>query len=91
MLDVEAGTLPGEVSATIRATRGGRALPQARVSFAGGSARTGRDGLAVVTTRLELPGRFRAVVRQGQNYGASELVPVGLSASSVRSGLSGAG
>ena len=93
VLDVDAGGLPGEVSATIRATRGGRPLPQARVSFAGGSARTGRDGVAVVTTRLELPGRFRAVVRQGQNYGASELVPVGLppSASSVRSGLSGAG
>ena len=80
VLDAGDATVPGPVAVTVLATRGGRPLHQARVSFAGGSARTGKDGIATVTTPLELPGRFRAVVRQGQNYGASELVPVGFPA-----------
>lgn len=78
VLDAGGASVPGGVRVTVLATRDGRPLPQARVSFAGGSARTGNDGIAMVTTALELPGRFRAVARQGQNYGASGLVPVGL-------------
>ena len=47
----------------------------ARVRFAGGTARTNRHGLATVSTTLELPGRFRALVRKGESYGVSALVP----------------
>jgi hypothetical protein len=74
----ETGALPGEVRATVRATREGHPLRQAPVSFAGGLARTDKNGTATVRTTLELPGRFKALVQRGQNYGASELVPVGL-------------
>jgi hypothetical protein len=87
----DAGPLPGEVRATVSATRDGKPLRQARVSFAGGTARTDKDGLATVSTTLQLPGRFGALVSRGQNYGISELVPVGLAsarpdASSPRTG-----
>jgi hypothetical protein len=72
-------SLPGEVRATVRAVRrDGRPLRQARVSFAGAAARTDKRGFATVVAALELPGRFAALVRKGQNYGLSELVPVGL-------------
>ena len=75
----EVGTLPGTVRATVRARRAtGRALPDALVNFAGGKARTNSRGLATVSTRLELPGRFRAVAREGDGFGASLLIPVGL-------------
>jgi hypothetical protein len=70
--------LPGRVRATVRARRDGHPLRRARVSFAGGTARTNKQGLATVTTTLELPGRFRALVRRGQNYGVSGLVPIGV-------------
>jgi hypothetical protein len=77
--DTDAGSLPGEVRATVSATRGdGRPLRQARVSFGGATARTDKSGFATVSTALELPGRFAALVRKGQNYGISDLVPVGL-------------
>jgi len=76
--DVDVAGLPGEVTATVRATQDGRPLRQARVSFAGAEARTGKDGRATVTADLELPGRFAALVRRGQNYGLSNLVGVGL-------------
>jgi hypothetical protein len=74
------GTPPGEVEATILAHRDGRPLRQARVSFAGATARTDKAGIATVVAPLELPGRFAALVTQGQNYGVSELAPVGLAA-----------
>ena len=74
------GTPPGEVEATILAHRDGRPLRQARVSFAGATARTDKDGVATVVAPLELPGRFAALVTQGQNYGVSELAPVGVPA-----------
>jgi hypothetical protein len=82
--DTDVAALPGEVRATIRATYHGRPLRQARVTFAGATARTGKDGLATVTTTLERPGRFRALARRGQNYGASGLVSVGVSQSARR-------
>ena len=75
--DADAAQLPGEVRATVSATRDGKPLRQARVSFAGSEARTDKDGLATVSTTLELPGRFGALVSKGQNYGISELVPIG--------------
>jgi hypothetical protein len=59
-------------------TRAGRRLPGARVNFAGGSARAGRRGRATVSTRLELPGRYKALARQGSSYGLSRLLPVGI-------------
>jgi hypothetical protein len=76
--DTEVAALPGEVQATVRATQDGRPLREARVTFAGGAARTGKNGLAIVSTALERPGRFRALVRRGQNYGVSGLVSVGV-------------
>ncbi len=41
------------------------------------------DGSATVSTALELPGRFAAVVRRGRSYGASELLPVGVGQASL--------
>ena len=82
--DTEVGALPGTVRATIRARRNGRALRRARVSFAGATARTDKRGIATVVAPLELPGRFKALVRRGQNYGASELVPIGVAAPALR-------
>jgi hypothetical protein len=82
--DTEAASLPGEVHVTVRATRDGHPVPGARVGFAGAPARTDRRGFATITARLELPGRFGALVRKGQNYGISDLVPVGLASASTR-------
>jgi hypothetical protein len=75
---VEAGELPGEVQAKVRVRRRGQPVRDAEVSFAGGTARTGRRGAATVATALELPGRFGAVARRGKRFGASALVPIGL-------------
>jgi hypothetical protein len=86
VIDTDAASLPGELRATVSATRDGKPLRQARVTFAGGTARTDKDGLATVSTTLERPGRFGALVSKGQNYGISELVPVGL-ASATPAGL----
>jgi hypothetical protein len=82
--DTEVTPLPGEVRATVHATHHGRPLRKARVTFAGETARTDKDGLATVSTTLEGPGRFRALVRRGQNYGVSVLVPVGVGQSALR-------
>ena len=78
VLNVSDGSIPGTVTAIVQATRAGN-LPvrRARVGFAGGSARTGKRGLAVVSAQLERPGRFSAFVRKGQRFGVSDLVPVG--------------
>jgi hypothetical protein len=78
VLNVSDGSIPGTVTAIVQATRAGN-LPvrRARVGFAGGRARTGKRGLAVVSAQLERPGRFSALVRKGQRFGVSDLVPVG--------------
>jgi hypothetical protein len=82
--DSNVGALPGEVRATVHATRDGHPLRRARVSFAGGAARTNKGGIATISTTLELPGRFRALAQKGQNYGVSELVPIGIASSALR-------
>jgi hypothetical protein len=82
--DSDVGALPGEVRVTVHATRNGRPLRRARVSFADGRARTDKEGIATVSTTLELPGRFKALVRKGQNYGVSELVPIGVAPAALR-------
>jgi hypothetical protein len=91
--DSNVGALPGEVRATVQATRDGRPVRQARVSFAGATARTDEEGIATISTTLELPGRFKALAQKGQNYGVSELVPVGVAPSALRlpAAQSGAG
>ena len=91
--DSDVGALPGKVQVTVQAARNGRPLRRARVSFAGGKARTDKEGIATVSTTLELAGRFSAVAQKGQNYGASELVPVGVAPSALRvpAAQSGAG
>jgi hypothetical protein len=76
--NTQVGTLPGTVRATVRAKRAGQAVPDALVNFAGGKGRTNGNGVATVSTRLELPGRFRAVARKGDDYGVSPLVPIGM-------------
>jgi hypothetical protein len=81
---IEVGTLPGRVRATVRATVDGNPLRGVRVTFAGGAARTGQNGFAIVTTTLELPGRFKAYARRDESYGLSGLVPVGMSQSTQR-------
>ena len=91
VIESEVPALPGVVEATVRATRGGKPLRQARVSFAGAEARTDKAGVATIAARLELPGRFRAVATSGQLYGASELVPVGVPAQAARAGALGTG
>ncbi|HXF00245.1 MAG TPA: hypothetical protein VN458_07845 [Solirubrobacterales bacterium] len=82
--NTQVGTLPGQVRATVHATVGGQPLRDVRVSFAGGAARTGDNGFATVVTTLELPGRFKAFVRRDENYGLSNLVPVGMSQATKR-------
>jgi hypothetical protein len=91
--DITVGALPGEVRVTVHATRDGRPLHQARVSFAGGTARTDKKGIASISTTLEVPGRFKALAQKGQNYGVSELVPIGFASSALRApaATSGAG
>jgi hypothetical protein len=83
VLDSSAPALPGEVSVRVEVTRRGRPVPGASVRFAGGSARTGPHGVAVVRAQLELPGRFKALATLGRRYGLSPLVPVGLAAASA--------
>ena len=76
VLEVRAATLPGRVRATVRVTRRGVPVPFARVSFAGGRARTGRTGIGTVRTRLALPGRFKALARAGRRFGVSPFANV---------------
>ncbi|MEA2379177.1 MAG: hypothetical protein QOD13_3084 [Thermoleophilaceae bacterium] len=76
ILGVKAAALPGTVEARVKVTRRGSAVPDARVSFAGATVRTGRRGTATISTRLETSGWFKAVARQGNAYGLSELAEV---------------
>ncbi len=78
VLNVSNSAVPGTVTAIVQATREGRPVRHARVGFAGGRARTGKRGLAVVSATLERPGRFSAFVTKGQRFGVSDLVPVGV-------------
>lgn len=89
----DVAALPGQLRVTVRATQDGRPLRQARVSFAGATARSDDRGIATLSSTLELPGRFRAIASRGQNYGISGLVPVGVAAASpgILSPRTGAG
>ena len=82
VLNVSNSAVPGTVTAIVQATRDGRPVRHARVGFAGGRARTGKHGFAVVSATLERPGRFSAFVRKGQRFGVSDLVPVGVASPS---------
>jgi hypothetical protein len=73
--------LPGTVRARVRVTRHGWPLRRAWVRFAGGKARTNRQGVADVFATLKRPGRFKALARKGRYYGLSDLVPVGVESS----------
>ena len=81
-LRVKAGAwtayVPGKASLSVRVTRHGQAVRGALVTFAGGRARTDQRGRATVSTRLALPGRYKALARSGRSYGLSELVPLGI-------------
>ena len=82
VLDAAVSGIPGTVQATVRATRDGRPLHNVWVSFAGGKARTDKQGLATISTTLERPGRFKALAERGHSYGLSDLVPVGFDSTS---------
>jgi hypothetical protein len=79
----EAPSIPGKVTATVHATRNGSPVLGAEVSFAGGTALTGKRGFATVSTTLERPGRFRAIARKARSYGSSALVPIGMQQSAA--------
>jgi hypothetical protein len=70
------GVVPGAIAAKVLVTRRGRPVPNARVSLAGGHARTGRRGLARVSASLKLPGRFKVLARRGGGYGVSAFLEV---------------
>jgi hypothetical protein len=93
VLDAEVSDLPGTVRVTMRATRRGRPVNRALVTFAGGTARTDTEGLATVSARLELPGRFKVLAWKGRSYGVSNLIPVGIESTATLRHLprSGAG
>jgi hypothetical protein len=91
LTDIDVAPLPGEVRATVHATDHGRPLRRARVTFAGETARTNGNGFATLSTTLEGPGRYRALVRRGQNYGVSVLVSVGVGQSALRVRAPGSG
>jgi hypothetical protein len=78
VLDATLTGLPGTARATVQVTEDGRPLHNVRVSFAGGEARTDKDGVAIVSATLERSGRFKALAKRGVNYGLSALVPVGI-------------
>jgi hypothetical protein len=73
------GQVPGTIAVKVLVRRRGRPLRHARVSFAGGHARTSRWGVARVSAPLKLPGRFGVLARKGGRYGISTFVelPVG--------------
>jgi hypothetical protein len=75
--DVDFNSIPGLVQVTVAATDDGKPLSQTRISFAGATGRTGKDGMATIELNLDRPGRFRAIAERGQNFGVSELVDVG--------------
>jgi hypothetical protein len=62
--------------AKVHVTLRGRPVTEARVKFAGASARTGKHGTAKVAARPALPGRFKALARKGRSYGLSTLTSV---------------
>jgi len=61
---------------TVRVTRRGQPVAGARVSFAGAGGRTDKRGRVTLTAHLALPGRFKALARQGGGYGLSKLISV---------------
>jgi hypothetical protein len=79
------------LTAAVRVTRLGRPVPGARVRFGGGRGRTGENGVARVSARLVLPGRFAALARRGRRYGLSPLVAVGDVPALARAARDGAG
>jgi hypothetical protein len=80
ILNVNAPTVPGLLAVTVFASEDGRPLRRTQVSFAGATARTDERGVATIGLYLARPGRFAALARRGQNWGASDLVGVGITA-----------
>ena len=79
------------LTAAVRVTRLGRPVRGARVRFAGQRGRTAENGVARVSARLGLPGRFAALARKGRRYGLSRLVAVGDAPTAVRAARDGGG
>ncbi len=64
---------PGPV-VKVRVKRRGRPVARARVSLAGATARTNRNGRATLRPHLALSGRFAALAHRGGRWGRSALV-----------------
>jgi hypothetical protein len=77
---VNAPTVPGLVAVTVYASEDGKPLRRTQVSFAGATARTNEHGVATIGLYLARPGRFAALARRDQKWGASDLVGVGVTA-----------
>ncbi len=74
----DGGPVPGTFAVEIRVKRpNGKPLRHGKVSFASATAHTDGRGRTMLTTQLELPGRFKAVVRKHGRWGASHLIQVG--------------
>jgi hypothetical protein len=81
--EVVSPTIPGLVRVTVHASDDGRPLRRARVSFAGATARTDKRGVATIGLHLDRPGRYLALARRGQSWGASDLIGVGVGTGAV--------
>jgi hypothetical protein len=79
VVDSESGAIPGPVSAKVRVGRrsDGKPLRGGKVALAGVTARTNGGGVATLKTRLERAGRYKAVVRKNDRWGASGLIQLG--------------
>ena len=83
VLAVDAPAVPGRARVLVQVQRRGVAVHRARVRFAGGLGVTGPRGFTWVSTRLDLPGRFKALATEGRRYGLSSLTAVGLPATAT--------
>ncbi len=76
--NVTGGEVPGRVDVEVHVTRGdGKPLSNAHVTFATAKGRTDGHGVVDLSAPLELPGRFKAVVRKHGRWGASGLIQAG--------------
>jgi hypothetical protein len=70
-----------QVEATVQVTRAGCCpVRGARVRFAGGRARTGAGGVAIVSTTVDTPGWFSAYARKAERFGISKRVGINVDA-----------
>jgi hypothetical protein len=78
---IDSGSTAAQLEATVQVTRDGCCpVHGARVRFAGGRARTGAGGVAIVSTTLDTPGWFSAYARKDKRFGISKRVGINVDA-----------